>query len=196
MQIDDFKLQLFIKQRFFILFRGLITLGASLLIAVFALISPNVSILSSESSWLPLIALMILLYGLLEFFDALITRKSAQYLIYVQMAVLDSVVGLIVLVEHYNEQGKLVLLLAAYLIIKGLFRVIAATNVNFPRSTRVILGSLVSLFLGMTLWIEGDTLSTQMITLALCMDFALRGWSLIVFSRWLIRSAKQDAVQS
>lgn len=195
MQNHEIQAHIFIKQRFFILFRGLFACGLSILFIIFVLINPGIKIMSSDNSLLPLLAMVILLYGILEFFDAFITRKSPEYLINIQMAVLDSVIGLYVLVEQFGDYTNLILLLSAYLVIKGLFRLIAALNVRFPRSPRILLGGLASVSLGILLWMKGVDLSAHMLTLILCFDLALRGWSLVVFALWLIESARAEQAQ-
>lgn len=100
--------------------------------------------------------------------------------------------GLFIFVEHFTDYRSLILLIAAYLVIKGLFRLIAAFNVRFPRSPRVIAGSLISSGLGVLLWMQGGEISVQMVTIILCADLALRGWSLIVFALWLIESSRTE----
>lgn len=79
MQNQDIKLSPFIKQRFFIFIRGLFACVISLILVGFILINPGTKIMSNENSLLPVLAVILILYGLLEFFDAFIIRKSSEY---------------------------------------------------------------------------------------------------------------------
>ena len=60
MQYPELQMHLFIKRRFFILFRVLFAAGLSILLIIFLMLNPGTKIMGSENSLLPLLALAIL----------------------------------------------------------------------------------------------------------------------------------------
>ena len=102
-----------------------------------------------------------------------------------QIGVLDTVVGLIILTELNKSEDKLLLLVSAYLLIKGIFRILAAYSVHFSHFNIATLGGLISVILGMLLWQEWLGKSMWFICFCLSIDIMTRGWALTWFGIWL-----------
>ena len=116
----------FIPQKNLIFIRGMVMLIMGALISLGSIIAPGVVLLSQSNSWIPIAALIILFVGLLECFDSYISRKSSRFIINLQLAIMDTVFGALILfsVETDPKQGSL--LISAFLITKGAFRAIGA----------------------------------------------------------------------
>ncbi len=185
----------FVKQRYLIMLRGMIIFSLSSLLLLFVVMSPGVQIMTNEYSWLPFVALLVLLLGFMEFIDAYIVRRTQEFFLNVQVAIMDTVIGVFLLVEMYDDTGRLALLLASYLIIKGLFRIAVVLKVKPPFTSWVILGSMISLTLGGMIWAQWPFKSAFFIIIALCLDLMLRGWATMMLGFWLNKSLKQGKLQ-
>ncbi len=175
----------FLPQRNSLLIRGLLLTVAGTLLIVFSIIAPDVKIMSQSSSWLPVVALVILSTGLLACVDAYILRHSKEFFVNLQIAVLDTVIGIFLLAELNKSIEKIILLVSAYLIIKGIFRIFAAIRVSFLHANAAIVGGMLSVVLGVLLWQEWPFTSMWYICLCLSVDIMTRGWALIRFALWL-----------
>ena len=165
------------------------------MMTLLTLLNPDTTIMSMTNSWLPVVAIFIIVVGLMECIDTFVTRHSQEYFFNLQMATIDIIVGTFVLFEQEKDPYRIVLLVAAFLLIKGIFRVIACYSVNFPNSTSATLGGLVAIMLGLMLWQEWPSTSFWFISLCLCTDIVMRGWALTRFGLWLkaLEKSRQDA---
>lgn len=188
----DINFDHFIPQRNTLLVRGLVLTVAGGLLTLFSLLIPDVRIMFQNSSWLPMVAIVIVASGVFSGLDAVFWRHSKEFYTNLQIAVLDSVVGIVLLTELNKPAEKLILLAAAYLIIKGLFRVFAAYTVHFSHSSVATLGGLLSVILGVLLWQEWPSSSMWFICFCLSIDIMTRGWALTRFGIWLRRQYEQN----
>ncbi len=175
----------FLPQRNTLLIRGLILTASGILLTLLSVAVPEVRIMSQNSSWLPMVASVIVSTGFLASFDAFFWRHSSDFFINLQIAVLDSVVGVVLLAELNKSAENLILLAAAYLMIKGLFRIFAASTVNFTHAMSAISGGLLSFGLGLLLWQGWLSTSMWFICFCLSVDIMVRGWALVRFGVWL-----------
>ncbi len=175
----------FIPQKLLIYFRGLIMLILGGIISIASIMVPGVYILSGAYAWLPIAALVLVVVGVLECYDTYVSRNSERFIVNLQLAIMDTVFGTIVLFELSHDTYKMSVLIAAFLIAKGVFRVIAASAGQFPNSKSTILGGMISSLLGLLLWIQWPFTSIGFISFCLSIEIALRGWALIRFAAWL-----------
>ncbi len=189
-KVNSFEYDDFISQRHTIYLRGLGLSIVGLFLTLFSLIKPDVYLLSGDNSWLPLIAIVIIITGLMEAFDAFLFRQRKEFYLNLQLAVFDTVFGWFFLTELNKSVDKLMLLAAAFLVIKGLFRVIAAYAVRFPNHIVATVGGAISVGLGILLWQEWPFKTIWFICFALSLDLTTRGWALFRFGNWLKKLAK------
>ena len=161
--------------------------------SVATLFRSNVNIMNSpEAGWLPLIAITILTIGLLECIDAYRARKKSDFFLSVQLAVLDTVTGFVLLFELSETVETLPILVAVYLMCKGFFRVVAALSVKFPHAKQTMLGGLISVLFGMMVWKGWPISEFWLLPFCLSFDMATRGYALTRFAIWLNTVAKND----
>lgn len=175
----------FLAQRNTLLIRGLVLSLAGILLTGLSVLVPGVRIMYQNSSWLPIVSMVILGTGVLACFDAFLWRHTKEFYVNLQIGVLDTVVGLIILTELNKPADKLILLAAAYLLIKGIFRIFAAYSVHFSHFTVATFGGLVSVIMGLVLWQEWLGNSMWFICFCLSVDIMTRGWALTRFGIWL-----------
>lgn len=144
----------FLPQRNTLFVRGLVLAVLGGMLTILSVLMPNVRIMSQYSSWLPMVAIVIFASGAFSSLDALVWRLSKEFYTNLQISILDCVVGLILLSELNKSAEKLILLAAAYLLIKGFFRIFAAYAVHFSHFNVATFGGMLSVILGILLWQE------------------------------------------
>lgn len=168
-------------------FRGNFMLGIGILISILAVLKPNVLIMYSELSWLPLLAIIILLAGASMLIDAFWSNRTSGVLVNVQNGTADLVVGGIILANTSQSSAKLALLIAAYLIIKGILRAYIAYLAQIPHILPRMLESITSIILGYIAAMNWSMDKPWVLSLCLSIDIALRGWSTLKLGNWLSR---------
>jgi hypothetical protein len=175
----------FLPQRFYIFIRGWIMLIFGSFLSIFSLLAPNVQIMTVDTGWLPIASFMIILIGLLECFDTYLSKQTNRFIINLQFAVMDTVFGVVFLfVLGYGYEFSFFVVL--YLLVKGIFRVFAASIGGFPHRKTTIIGGMISTVLGILIWIMlPSALPIGFISFCLCFEIALRGLALLRFATWL-----------
>lgn len=176
----------FLPQINLIYLRGYIMLIIGGLITLGSFIAPKVVILGFENAWLPVAALLIIVTGFVEIFDTYISRHTARFFLNLQFAIMDTVVGLVLFLSLGYDANKLSILIAVFLMVKGLFRFISAYLGQFTNIKSTLIGGAISFFLGLFLWIQWPLESAiWFLSFCLSIEIALRGWALVNFANWL-----------
>lgn len=178
----------FLPQRFFIFIRGwiMLILGSSL--SIFSLLAPNVQIMSADTGWLPIASFIIILIGLLECIDTYLSKQTDRFIINLQFATIDTVFGAVFLftLGYTGFGNEISILIIVFLLVKGIFRVFAASIGGFPHRKTTIVGGMISTVLGILIWIMWPSaLPVGFISFCLCFEITLRGLALIRFASWL-----------
>lgn len=176
----------FLPQKKLIYLRGYIMLIIGALISIGSIIAPNVIILSYKNAWLPIAAFIIIVIGLVEVLDTYISRHSSRFFVNLQFAILDTVVGLVLFFSLGYEANRLSILIAVFLMVKGLFRLIGAYMGKFANTKSSVIGGSISVAMGFFIWIHWPLeISVALLSFCLSIEIALRGWALIHFAEWL-----------
>ncbi|MGR8931015.1 MAG: hypothetical protein ACU836_10265 [Gammaproteobacteria bacterium] len=175
----------FLSQRNTLFVRGLVLSVAGILLTTLSVLVPDVRIMYQYSSWLPIASLVIFATGILACMDALIWRSTKEFYANLQVGVFDTVIGLILLTELNKSPEKLVLLVSAYLLIKGIFRMLAAYSLRFSHFSVATFGGLISVIMGVVLWQDWLGKSMWFMSFCLSIDIMTRGWALTWFGIWL-----------
>lgn len=181
----------FIPQKPLLYFRGLLMLVLGSLISLGSIFAPDVYMMSGANGWLPIAASILIAVGILECFDTYISRHTHRFIVNLQFAVMDSVFGAIILFGLAHDAEKMSLMISAFLIVKGIFRFVAATAGKFPHAKSTIISGLISFLLGILLWAQWPATSVGFLSFCLSLEIALRGWSLLNFANWLGKVAEQ-----
>ncbi|MCH9697047.1 MAG: hypothetical protein K0U68_03000 [Gammaproteobacteria bacterium] len=179
----------------FFMIRGLMLMIFGGVLAALSAINPGVGILFGHNSWLPLAALVILASALVGLFDILISNSKEASLVHVSLATMDLILSIMILAELDDDASKLALLLAFYLMSRSLFRVFSGFLVRFPHSQSIIITGFIGFILGAVVWIKSAVITIPILSVMLCLELALRGWSLFRFGRW-IRTNRINQMQS
>jgi uncharacterized membrane protein HdeD (DUF308 family) len=178
-----------------LLVRGSIMLCIGAVLAVAALFKPDVIIMNArEFSWLPAAGGVVLMVGLLECFDAFIAKELRDFFLNLQNGVFDVVVAVLIIFSIGDDPARLNLMIAAFLMVKGILRIIMAHATQLPHKTSTIIGASVSFLLGVLIWIDWPSSAAWFLALCLSSDIGFRGWSLMMFAFWVKMQKAQEAV--
>ena len=168
-----------------ILIRGIVLLGCGILISILTLFKPDVMVFHArDTSWLPISALLLLVLGLLECFDAIIAKELKDLILNIQIGLLDVVIALLIIFNASNANA-LSLLVAAFLIIKGSFRIILSYAMNRSNSFSTRVGAAISILLGFLITIQFPSSAGWFLAFCMSVEIALRGWAVLVTALWL-----------
>ena len=169
-----------------LLIRGslMLLIGVGLVIAT--IFKPDVIIMQvRDFSWLPVCGFVVLAVGLLECFDAAIAKKMEDFFLNLQNGVLDVVVAGLIIFSIGDDPARLSLLITAFLIVKGIFRLTLAYTTKIPNIVSTSVGAFVSIILGLLIWLEWPSSAGWFLAFCLSSEIALRGWALMMFAFWI-----------
>lgn len=96
--------------------------------------------------------------------------------------ILDLIVGFLLIANPGLGALSLTLVLAAFFFVTGVMRLINAISSNIPHKFWPILNGVVSILLGVLLWIHWPTSGLWFIGLAIGIELLLRGWTLVMLA--------------
>lgn len=182
----------FIKHRFLFMLKGIFLASVGLTLAVLCVINQEPRIMT-HSSWLPIIALILLVTGVFETINAFVAKKTPIALLYSSLAIVDIVVGIIILFELHNNTQNLVLVAVAYLFIKGFFRISAALQTKMLKYGRIVITGTISVILAYLLWFfVPDSRVLVFIPTFIAIDIMMRGCSLMILAHSLSNLHKEQ----
>lgn len=175
-------------RRLFVMGVVMILVGASLVCA--SLFNSNVMLMfAGHLSWLPLSGLIFLGLGLSECLEAFVTKDSREFHQNIQVGVLDSVVGAIMFLSVADELSRYSMMLAAFLIVRGLVRIILVNKLKMPHALSTTLLGLVSIAMGIMIWQQWPFTEGWFVALCVNVEICFRGWSMMMFAL-LVRKQK------
>ncbi len=189
--------KLFSYERFEMDWRRLLVQGALIVLtgatlAMASALNPDAVVLTARHlSWLPVSGMVILSLGLLECLDAALAKETRDFLQNLQVGVLDAVVGSLIILSVTEEPSRFSMMIAAFLIVRGLVRIILVYALRLPHTLSTSLGGLLSIIIGALIWLEWPTGEGWFISLGLNAEIAVRGWEMITFAQW-VKAQKTD----
>lgn len=194
-QMMSSELQQFAAKPWWYTTRGLMMILCGGSVAIFCIIAPNVQMLSAGVSWLPLIGFIVIVVGLLRCVDGVKATSLQGFILNMQGGVLDVVVGGLILFSIGDDPAMLSFLIAGYLITQGLLRNILLTVVKIDNPISSRLTGLVSIILGILIWLDWPTSAAWFLAFSLCIDINFRGWALLILASSMRNSAAKDEQQ-
>ncbi len=163
---------------------SILFIGLSLTIA--SLIKPDIVVSSARGfSWLPISGVVLLALGLLGCLDALLAKTQRDILQNLQVGVLDSVVGIFIIVSVSGYPDRLSILIGAFLMVRGIIRVTLTYAMRLPNTFSTGLGGLLSIILGLCAWQEWPSNAGWFLAVCLNMEITARGWAMTSFALWV-----------
>lgn len=146
-----------------------------------------------DFSWLPVCGFVVLAVGLLECFDAFIAKELGDFFLNLQTGVLDAVVGGLILFSISGDPARLSLLISAFLIIKGIFRLTLSYATQIPNIFSASVGAVVSIILGLLIWLEWPSSAGWFLAFCLSTEIGLRGWAIMMFAFWIKAQKERES---
>ncbi len=168
---------------------GLLTLGLVLiLIGIVAVVdSVTVSIVSMIIfGWILLVA------GVVQAVQAFRHRKSGHFLLHVVTSIFSFIVGLILLRNSLAGLLVVTLLLAAYFIVTGIFRIVAALAVRVHGCRWTLVDGIISLILGILVWVHWPEAALWIIGLFIGINLITTGLAQVMLALSLRRLAPES----
>ncbi|HIG64221.1 MAG TPA: hypothetical protein EYQ43_01275 [Methyloprofundus sp.] len=163
------------------MFRGAVMLILGSVLSLFTIMAPNMQMLGTSSSWLPVAASLIILVGILRFVDAYVSSSQSFLLIYFLGSIIDLVCGVVIVFSVGKDVIAFSLLITAYLIIQGLFRIMISYVLRIPNSNLARIGGTITVLLGIMTWMNWPFSDLWFLSFALSAEVANRGWALIFY---------------
>lgn len=191
--------KLFSYERFEMDWRRLLAQGALIMLtgttlAMASALNPDAVVLTARHlSWLPISGMVILSLGLLECLDAARAKETRDFLQNLQVGVLDAVVGSLIILSVTEEPARFSMMIAAFLIVRGIVRITLVYALRLPHTLSTSLGGLAAIIMGLLIWKEWPTGEGWFISLCLNVEIAVRGWAMMTFALW-VRSQKVEEI--
>lgn len=169
-----------------ILIEGTTILVLGCLLALSSFFKMDAIIMSAkEFSWLPLSGMIILLLGLTECLEAYNAKASREFHQNLQVGILDAVIGGLIIFSVSDLPQRISMMIAAFLIVRGLVRIVLARSLHLPHPVSTSICGLVSILLGFCISFKWPADEGWFLSLALNIEIAFRGWAMIMFALWL-----------
>lgn len=176
-----------------LMIQGVSILFAGCFMALASALNPGAVVLAArEFSWLPVSGIFILALGILECIDAFFAKHQRDFTQNLQVGVFDFVVGGLIIFSVSGTVSRLSMLIAAFLIVRGMVRIGFVYSLDLPNKYSTALGGLVSVILGILIFQQWPTDQGWFVSLCLNIEIAFRGWAGISFALWIKKQKKKQ----
>lgn len=134
-------------------------------------------------------AWLLVFAGVAQLFHAFSHRDWQGFLLDLLLGVLYGVTGLLLLQSPVQGAETLTLLMAAFFLVSGLFRIGAAIGASLPNRGWVVLSGVVNVILGGLILAQWPASGLWVIGLFVGIDLVFGGWSLVMLGLSLRRAA-------
>jgi uncharacterized membrane protein HdeD (DUF308 family) len=156
---------------------GMIALGASVAVTLVSLV---------------LFGILFIISGIFQAVQAFRTRQSSEFFLHLLPGIFDLVIGLLLVTHPTVGALTLTLLLAAFFLVGGLFRFVAALSMRFPNWGWSLMGGIVSMLLGILLWVEWPESGLWFIGMCIGIDMIFHGWGWVMLALALRTARPND----
>lgn len=175
-----------------LLLRGVTILFMGVALSMASVFSPNIVILNAlEFSWLPISGMLILSIGILEWIDAILAREMRDFIQNLQVGVLDTVIGCMIIFSISGAPERLSLMIATFLIVRGIVRINLVYVLRLPNAVSTSVGGLASIILGLLICMQWPSSAAWFLALCLNIEITCRGWAIMMFGLWVKKSAQK-----
>jgi uncharacterized membrane protein HdeD (DUF308 family) len=129
-----------------------------------------------------ILAWIMVFSGIVEAIHAFSVQGWGGMFLHLIGGILGILVGLLIVTHPVAGALVWTILFAAFFTTIGVFRTIAAIRLQFPKWGWAVLDGLVTLALGIILWIQWPYSGLWFLGVALGVSLLLRGWSYVMFA--------------
>src|SRR5258707_6804840 len=125
---------------------------------------------------------LIVASGVMEAFHAFRMRKWSGIFLHLVGGILGVLIGLLVVTHPVAGALAWTLLFASFFTVIGIFRLVAAIRLKFPKLGWAAFDGTVTLLLGILLWAEWPWSGFWFVGIAVGISLVLRGWAYVMFA--------------
>ena len=125
------------------------------------------------------IGILLLLAGGSEVVGAFWCRGWSGFFLHLLSGILSIVVGVLFLRAPLNALAALTLLVACFLMVSGVFKIVAAVSYRFAAWGWSLVGGVVDVILGVLIWLEWPESALWVIGLFVGINLVFRGFNWI-----------------
>jgi len=150
------------------------------IVGTFAITWSCITEVSVTVAWL--FGFLMLAGGIAEIVNSLHAGRWSGTLVHLLLGVLYAVVGLMIIDQPVEATFQLTLIIAIFLIVSGIFRIVFSVFERFTGWGWVLLNGVVTLFLGMLIYKQWPASGLWVLGLFVGIDLIFNGWSWIMLS--------------
>jgi len=162
-------------------------LGLGIVLIVLGIIALGLTELTTIVSVLVL-GWFLVISGVVEGINAFRNRNSGGFLLNLLAGLLGVVVGLMFVSHPVAGALALTLLLGAFFLVEGIFRIVGAVRLGVPHRGWMALGGAITGLLGVLLLVQWPSSALWFIGLAVGVDMIFRGWAWLMLAIIVRRS--------
>jgi uncharacterized membrane protein HdeD (DUF308 family) len=125
---------------------------------------------------------LLVISGIMETIHSFRVRRWGGLFLHLIGGVLGVLVGLLVVTHPVAGAAAWTLLFASFFTVIGMFRLVAALTLKFPNWSWAVFDGVVTLALGVLLWVEWPWSGLWFLGLAVGVSLILRGWAYVMFA--------------
>ena len=173
--------------------RWFMALGVAMVVLGFVAISyACIATVTVTATWL--FGFFLLAGGIGEILHSFWVGRWSGTLLHLLIGILYVLVGFIIIDQPESAAVQLTLLIAIFLMVTGIFRVVFAVSERFAGSGWVMLNGVVTFILGLMIYKQWPASSLWVIGLFIGIDLIFNGWSWIMLSLGLRQFKPTTAV--
>jgi uncharacterized membrane protein HdeD (DUF308 family) len=159
----------------------LLVLGIVMVVfGTFAISWACLTTLTVTATWL--FGFLLLASGIAEIIHSFWIGRWGGMLFHLLIGMLYVLVGFLIIDQPENAAIQLTLLIAIFLMVSGLFRVVFAVSERFPSWGWIVLNGVVAFFLGLLIYKQWPTSGLWLIGLYIGIDLIFNGWGWIMLA--------------
>ena len=150
-----------------------------ILLGLFAIAAPAVATIAVQI----MLGWLLVIGGIAQGLHAFMARGWGGFLVELLSALLYLAVGILLLVNPIEGALALTIVLAAFLIVEGIFKIAMAWRVRgHPRWGWLLASGILSLILGVLIWAEWPSSALWVIGLLVGVHLLFTGWALVMLA--------------
>jgi uncharacterized membrane protein HdeD (DUF308 family) len=153
---------------------------AMVALGIFAISWACIVDITVVATWL--FGFLMLASGIAEIINSFYAGRWSGTLLHLLIGVLYAAVGLMIIDQPEGSAIQLTLIIALFLIISGIFRIVFAISERFTGWGWVLLNGAVTLFLGILIYKQWPSSGLWVIGLFIGIDLIFNGWAWIMLA--------------
>lgn len=136
------------------------------------------------------LGIFLIIVGLFEGIQSFTLSKWGTFFLHLFLGILYTIGGIFIVANPKVNAISLTLLLAIFLVAAGILRIIFAITKNLPHKGWLALNGVLTLILGILIWIQWPISGLWVIGMFVGLDVLFAGWTLIMLALKAKKSLK------